>query len=73
MFNYAGVTMMNWEWMIICGGIQYNLKNITDKCFIVNLEEYLAIEMPPMKQIRYTFPIVKKDLHYYVLGGRIYG
>lgn len=21
MFNYAGVTMMNWEWMIVCGGI----------------------------------------------------
>lgn len=25
MFNYAGVTMMNRDWMIVCGGIQYNL------------------------------------------------
>lgn len=73
MYNYAGVTMMNKEWMIICGGIQYNLQNISKKVYILQIEEMLAIEMPPMRHIRYTFPVIKKNHYYYVLGGRVYG
>lgn len=29
--------------------------------------------MPRMNHLRYTFPVVKKNHHYYVLGGRVYG
>lgn len=73
MFNYAGVTMMNKEWMLICGGIQYNLQNISKKVYILHIDELLAIEMPQMMNIRYTFPVIKKNHFYYVLGGRVYG
>lgn len=29
--------------------------------------------MPSMFNIRYTFSVIKKNHHYYVLGGRVYG
>lgn len=60
MLNYSGVTIMNRNWIIVCGGIQFDLRNISKKCYILNIEDFVAVETTPMNEIRYTFPVIKK-------------
>ena len=72
-FNYSGVTMKNENTMIVCGGIKYSLRDITNIAFEYDFITHSCKRLPPMKSIRYTFPILYKDNFIYVIGGRTYG
>lgn len=72
-FNYSGTVMKNESTIIVCGGINHALNNITKKCYELNLKTMTATALPEMVRERYTFPIVYKNNKIYVLGGRQYG
>lgn len=72
-YNYSATTMKNSTTMIVCGGIKHNLRNITNTAFEYDFITHTCKALPPMKNIRYTFPILHKDNFIYVIGGRTYG
>lgn len=57
----------------MCGGIDSNLRTITNECFEYNFLTNELTELPKMNQIRYTFPIIFFENKIYAIGGRIYG
>ena len=72
-YNYSGTVMKNESTVIVCGGINHALNNITKKCYELNLKNMSVTPLPEMIRERYTFPIVYKNNKIYVLGGRQYG
>ena len=72
-YNYSAVTMIDELKMIICGGINHNLKGITNECYEYNFQTHEMYKLNDMKQIRYTFPIISHRGYIYAIGGRIYG
>jgi N-acetylneuraminic acid mutarotase len=72
-YNYSGTAMKNESTVIVCGGINQALNNITKKCYELNLKTLKVTLLPDMIRERYTFPIVYKNNKIYALGGRQYG
>ena len=72
-YNYSGVTMVDEDTMIICGGIKFNLNGITQECLQYNFSTHSCRKLASMHDIRYTFPIVHKNHKIYAIGGRVYG
>lgn len=59
--------------MIVCGGIDSTLRNISSQVFEYDFRTNDMKKLSPMNQIRYTFPIVYHNNYIYAVGGRIYG
>jgi hypothetical protein len=71
--NYCGVTQKSDSTLVVCGGIRFNLMGISDQCFEYNLITNRVKKLPPMRNFRYTFPIVMLKNRIYAIGGRVYG
>ena len=72
-YNYSGVTMVDENRMIVCGGIKFNLTGITNRCFEYDFKENLFRPISVMNEMRYTFPVIRHDNRVYAVGGRVYG
>lgn len=72
-YNYSGVTMVDDDTMVVCGGIKYNLNGITQECLEYKFSTQSCRRLAKMHDIRYTFPIVHKEGKIYAIGGRVYG
>ena len=71
--NYCGVVQRNKSTIYICGGINSKLDEIKNTFLIFNPETLALQLMPPMKNVRYTFPMIYHNNRLYVMGGRVYG
>ena len=72
-FNYSGCTIRDKHTLIVCGGIDSTLRNISNQVFEYDFRTNDMRMLRPMNQIRYTFPIIYHDNYIYAVGGRIYG
>jgi len=57
----------------ISGGIDFSLKDITNRCFIYDANTHKAQTVASMVQPRYTHSSVHIDKNVYVAGGRYFG
>jgi hypothetical protein len=73
LMNYCGTVLKNEAVAIVCGGISYDLKQITPACYELDLLTRDVRPLPPMLDYRYTFPVCYLDKRIYVVGGRVFG
>lgn len=73
LMNYCGTVLKDEATAIVCGGISFDLKQITPACYELDLLTRDIRPMPPMLDYRYTFPICYLKKRIYVVGGRVFG
>lgn len=71
--NYSGIVQKNSQTIFICGGINSKLDQIKSTFIQFNPLNLSITLMPPMKDPRYTFPVIYHLNRLYALGGRVYG
>jgi len=71
--SYSGVVQVDPYSIYMCGGIDQELKNISDTCLLFNPVAKTVRRFASMQRFRYTFPLVHFRNRLYALGGRVYG
>lgn len=71
--NYCGTVMKSERVAIICGGISFDLKQITPACYELDFLTMETRQLPLMHDYRYTFPVCYYKKRIYVVGGRVFG
>jgi len=64
---------LNSKQYIISGGIDFTMKDITNLCFIYDVNNHTISKIASMIQARYTHTALYINKHVYVFGGRFYG
>ena len=71
--NYSGSTMINSNQFFICGGVNFDMNNITKTAKIYSIAEEKFKKLPEMHDIRFNFPVLFFKDKLIVTGGRKYG
>ena len=58
---------------LISGGIDFTLKDITDNCFIYDVNSHKTNKIANMNQARYTHAAICWNNQVFVFGGRFFG
>lgn len=58
---------------IISGGIDFAMKDITNRCYIYDVNTHTTKSISNMIQARYTHTALFVNNQLYVFGGRFYG
>jgi len=65
--------MLDQDTVYVAGGINKKLNKINKNFFLFKPISRTLEQLPPMHNIRYTFPLIYHQDRIYAIGGRIYG
>lgn len=71
--NYCGSVMITPDQMFICGGVNFQMNNITSQAYLYTISNNSYEKLESMIHYRFNFAISVFDDKVYVTGGRKYG